>query len=121
MTGTPGGRVRVCRIATPRRQVGCRAMRGGRVRLVLAAAIGVVALTGCQLKDDGDNLVNGKTLFAKNCASCHQLARAGAKGKVGPSLDQAWQQAAKDGFGRSTYQGLVRRQIAQPNGKETDP
>ena len=89
--------------------------------MALLAGMAMVALTGCQLKDDGDNLVNGKDLFAANCASCHELARAGAKGKVGPSLDQAWQQAAKDGFGRSTYQGLVRRQIAQPNGKETDP
>jgi len=90
-------------------------MRGGRVRLVLAAAIGVVTLTGCQLKDDGDNLVNGKTLFAKNCASCHQLARAGAQGTVGPSLDEAWARSEIDGLGRSTYQGLVHRQILQPN------
>ncbi len=90
-------------------------MRGGRVRLVLAAAIGVVSLTGCQLKDDGDNLVNGKTLFAKNCASCHQLARAGAQGTVGPSLDEAWARSEIDGLGRSTYQGLVHRQILQPN------
>jgi plastocyanin len=97
-------------------------MRGGRVRLVLAAAIGVVTLTGCQLKDDGDNLVNGKTLFAQNCASCHQLARAGAQGSVGPSLDEAWARAEIDGLGRSTYEGVVHRQILQPNSMpQVDP
>lgn len=90
-------------------------MRGGRVRTVLVAAVAMVSLAGCQLKDDGDNLVNGKTLFAQKCAACHELARAGAQGVVGPSLDQAWQQAEKDGLGRSTYEGLVHRQILQPN------
>jgi mono/diheme cytochrome c family protein len=24
-----------------------------------------------ELKDDGDNLVNGKTLFVQECSSCH--------------------------------------------------
>jgi len=90
-------------------------MRGGRVRLVLAAAIGVVTLTGCQLKDDGDNLVNGKNLFAERCASCHQLARANAQGAIGPSLDEAWVRSDQDGLGRSTYKGLVHKQILQPN------
>jgi plastocyanin len=89
--------------------------------MALLAGLAIVALCGCELKDDGDNLVNGKDLFAANCASCHELARAGAKGTIGPSLDEAWQQAEKDGFGRSTYEGLVVRQIHQPNGKETDP
>jgi plastocyanin len=97
-------------------------MSGGRVRLVLLAACAMVSLTGCQLKDDGDNLVNGKTQFAQNCASCHTLARANAQGVVGPNLDQAWQQSEKDGLGRSTYKGVVHRQILQPNRTvQTDP
>jgi plastocyanin len=90
-------------------------MSGGRVRTVVLAAVAMVSLTGCQLKDDGDNLVNGKTLFAEKCAACHELARAGAKGVTGPSLDQAWQRSEKDGFGRSTYEGVVHKQILQPN------
>jgi uncharacterized cupredoxin-like copper-binding protein len=90
-------------------------MNRGRIRLLLVAGIAVIALTGCELKDDGDNLVNGKTLFVQKCAACHTLARADAKGVVGPNLDEAWQQAAKDGFGRSTYEGLVHRQILHPN------
>jgi plastocyanin len=83
--------------------------------MLVLAAFAVVSLTGCELKDDGDNLVNGKTLFVEKCAACHELARAGAQGTIGPSLDQAWQQSEKDGFGRSTYEGLVHRQILQPN------
>jgi plastocyanin len=90
-------------------------MSGGRVRLVLLAMCAMVSLTGCQLKDDGDNLVNGKALFAEKCSRCHQLARANAQGVVGPSLDEAWQQSEKDGLGRSTYEGLVHKQILEPN------
>ena len=90
--------------------------------MLLLAGIAVTALTGCELKDDGDNLVNGKTLFVQECSQCHTLARAGAKGVVGPSLDEAWQQADRDGLGRSTYEGVVHRQIQQPNrGPQNDP
>ena len=31
---------------------------------------------------------DGKAIFSSNCASCHTLAAAGAKGTVGPNLDQ---------------------------------
>jgi len=30
---------------------------------------------------------DGRTIFAKNCSTCHTLAAANAVGKVGPSLD----------------------------------
>ena len=87
----------------------------GRVRTLLLGGLAVVALTGCELKDDGDNLVNGKTMFVDKCSQCHTLARANAKGVVGPDLDQAWQRSAQDGLGRSTYEGIVHRQILHPN------
>jgi mono/diheme cytochrome c family protein len=105
-------------------------MIGGRVRVALLAGVALVSLTGCELKDDGDNLVNGKTLFAQNCSRCHTLARANANGVVGPNLDEAWARAERDGLGRSTYEGIVHRQILQPNqnpsvdpgtGREVDP
>jgi plastocyanin len=97
-------------------------MIGGRIPALLAAAAAVVVLSGCELSDRGDNLVNGKTLFVAKCGTCHTLARADAKGTTGPNLDEAWQQAAKDGFGRSTYKGIVHRQIMQPNRfPQTDP
>ena len=59
--------------------------------------------------------MNGKALFVQKCASCHTLARANAKGVVGPNLDEAWQRSEKDGFGRSTFEGIVHRQILHPN------
>ena len=90
--------------------------------MLLLAGIAVVALTGCELKDDGDNLVNGKTLFVQDCSQCHTLARAGAQGVVGPNLDEAWQRSERDGLGRSTYEGVVHRQILHPNREaQNDP
>lgn len=89
---------------------------------LIVAFFAVVALTGCELKDDGDNLVNGKTLFVDRCSQCHVLARAGAQGVTGPNLDEAWQRAEQDGLGRSTYEGVVHQQILNPNrNAQVDP
>jgi uncharacterized cupredoxin-like copper-binding protein len=97
-------------------------MTVGRVGIWLLAGIAVLVLAGCELKDDGDNLVNGKTLFVEKCSQCHALARANAEGVVGPDLDEAWQQSERDGLGRSTYEGLVHQQILEPNRRpQTDP
>jgi plastocyanin len=80
-----------------------------------AVAAGVIALlSGCGVTDQGDNVVNGKQLFVAQCGSCHVLARAGTTGVTGPNLDEAFQQARKDGFGESTFQGMVHRQIEIP-------
>jgi len=97
-------------------------MAAGRVRIWLLTGIAALAVSGCEIKDDGDNLVNGKTLFVQECSQCHALARADAKGVVGPDLDQAWQQSESDGLGRSTYEGLVHQQILEPNrNAQNDP
>ena len=90
-------------------------MTARRVRIWLLTGIVMLVASGCELKDDGDNLVNGKTLFVQECSQCHVLKRAGAQGVVGPNLDEAWQQSARDGLGRSTYKGLVHKQILEPN------
>ena len=80
-----------------------------------ACVIGVAAaLSGCSLTDRGDNVVNGKQLFVAKCGSCHILNRAGTKGVTGPNLDQAFTRARQDGFGDSTFEGMVHRQIGQP-------
>jgi plastocyanin len=78
---------------------------------IVAAAAGV---GGCNLADSGTNLVNGKEQFVAKCASCHVLERAGATGVTGPNLDEAFQRARKDGFGESTFEGLVYAQILNP-------
>jgi plastocyanin len=98
-------------------------MSGGRVRVVVvAAALAAMLLAGCGLGESEDSLVNGKQLFVQKCAACHTLARANAQGVVGPNLDEAWQQADKDGLGRSTYEGLVHQQILYPsNDPQIDP
>ena len=79
---------------------------------IVTAAAGV---GGCNLVDSGTNVVNGKELFVQNCGSCHVLARAGTTGVVGPNLDAAFQRAREDGFGESTFEGLVYAQIHSPN------
>jgi plastocyanin len=85
-----------------------------RVLVLVAVAAAAAVLAGCQVTDKGTNLVNGKQLFVENCASCHVLARANARGVVGPDLDAAFQRARRDGFGQSTFEGIVHRQILQP-------
>jgi plastocyanin len=93
-------------------------MRSGGVRhaLVLAAiAAAAAGAGGCNVADSGTNVVNGKEQFVQKCGSCHTLARAGTSGVVGPNLDNAFQRARQDGFGQSTFEGLVYGQIQSPN------
>jgi plastocyanin len=93
-------------------------MRSGGVRhaLVLAAiAAAAAGASGCNVADSGTNVVNGKEQFIQKCGSCHTLARAGTSGVVGPNLDNAFQRARQDGFGQSTFEGLVYGQIQSPN------
>jgi uncharacterized cupredoxin-like copper-binding protein len=87
----------------------------GRGKLAAAAVAALlVVLSGCQLKSGGDNLVAGKTAFVAKCGSCHVLKRAGTTGVVGPNLDEAFQRARGEGFGQSTFAGVVKRQILHP-------
>jgi uncharacterized cupredoxin-like copper-binding protein len=97
-------------------------MPRGRGLAAVAAAALLVGISGCQLKDSGDNLVAGKQDFVAKCGSCHTLKRAGTTGVTGPNLDEAFQQARSTGFGQSTFKGVVYRQILQPaRTAQTDP
>jgi plastocyanin len=91
-------------------------MSGGvRKAFVLAGiAAAAAALGGCQLTDPGTDVINGKQLFVARCGSCHVLARANSTGVVGPNLDEAFQRARQDGFGQSTFEGVVHHQILYP-------
>jgi uncharacterized cupredoxin-like copper-binding protein len=97
-------------------------MPRGRGLAAVAAAALLVGVSGCQLKDSGDNLVAGKQDFVAKCGSCHTLKRAGTTGVTGPNLDEAFQQARSSGFGQSSFKGIVYRQILQPaRTAQTDP
>jgi len=97
-------------------------MPKGRGLAIAAAAALLVGASGCELKDDGDNLVAGKQNFVAKCGSCHILKRAGTTGVSGPNLDEAFQRARADGFGQSTFEGIVYGQILHPNSySQIDP
>jgi cytochrome c2 len=85
-----------------------------RALLLAGIVMAAAGVGGCNLADSGTNVVNGKEQFVAKCASCHVLERAGATGVVGPNLDEAFQRARKDGFGESTFEGLVYAQILHP-------
>jgi cbb3-type cytochrome c oxidase subunit III len=76
--------------------------------LVLAAGCG----TGGKATSSGDQN-NGKKLFTEKCAGCHTLAAAGAKGTVGPSLDDAFAGPKREHFKQTTIQNVVLDQIRE--------
>ena len=88
--GAPPGETRASRRAVATGSLVVWAVFGlGLPALVLATnggdhkskqAPGGVDLTAAQ--------VNGRNLFAKNCATCHTLRAVNAVGRVGPNLDQ---------------------------------
>ena len=94
-------------------------------RLTLAALLGSIALGATACGTGGvaakGNTQNGKTLFTANCASCHTLGAAGASGKVGPNLDEAFAAMRASGkgtgsthFEESTIRQVVADQIKYP-------
>jgi plastocyanin len=89
-----------------------------RTRFLGLATCGLLAvgLSACESDnvDKNADLIAGKKAFAQKCSSCHVLARAQAKGVQGPNLDESFQQALSDGFGRDTIHGVVMDQIKFP-------
>jgi plastocyanin len=81
-----------------------------------ALATGTLLLAaGCGGSEKADP-AGGKELFTQRCGACHILENAGTKGVQGPNLDLAFKQSVADGLGRSTIEGVVRKQIAVPQG-----
>jgi plastocyanin len=91
--------------------------------VALAACVVAPALiSACSLTGTTADVTKGKTLFVSKCGSCHTLARAGTTGVTGPNLDEAFQRARRDGFGQSTFAGMVEHQIKYPPRRpEMDP
>ena len=94
-------------------------VRAAGVGVLVAGAAAVLAACGSSGSDA--DVVAGKQLFVSKCGACHTLGRAGTKGTVGPNLDQAFQQAVKDGMGRDGIEGAVKEQIAYPRAHSQMP
>src|SRR5207248_8372400 len=79
--------------------------------LLAAAALGVAGCgTGGKAVSSADTQ-NGQKLFGPNCGGCHTLAAAGARGTIGPNLDDAFAEDRAEKFKQSTIQNLVLDQI----------
>jgi mono/diheme cytochrome c family protein len=61
--------------------------------LCLAFVLAALLVAGCAGRaadPEGADVNQGKTLFVKNCGSCHALQDAATVGTVGPDLDNAF-------------------------------
>jgi mono/diheme cytochrome c family protein len=87
---------------------------GGLLALaaLCAFALGLAACGGGS--SDTPDIAKGKVLFTGTCGGCHTLADAGTTGIVGPNLDDAFRASRKEGFEPSSFEGLVKYWIANP-------
>jgi cbb3-type cytochrome c oxidase subunit III len=60
---------------------------------------------------------SGQQLFTQKCAGCHTLAAAGAAGKIGPNLDDAFAADVKEGYPQSSIENVVLDQIRLGSGE----
>jgi mono/diheme cytochrome c family protein len=71
---------------------------------VIGAALLVAGCAGRAVDSEGADVNQGKTLFVKNCGSCHALQDAATVGTVGPNLDDAFYSARNQaGYDESTF------------------
>jgi mono/diheme cytochrome c family protein len=93
------------------------------LRLLGAAVVLLVAVlaAGCGSEGSpvtsGGNTSLGKQLFTSpeaRCSACHTLADAGARGTVGPNLDEAFAAPREEGFKESSIRAIVLDQIYYP-------
>jgi cytochrome c2 len=90
-----------------------------RLQLGAFACLIAFAAAGCGaggLPESTDES-RGKDLFntaEAKCGSCHTLADAGARGTIGPNLDEAFAGPREQGFKESTIAAIVLDQIRYP-------
>jgi cytochrome c2 len=95
--------------------------RGAAVLLSATALLAAGCGTGGIVK--GGDPAKGGALFVKgangkpSCASCHTLKAAGAKGVIGPNLDDAFAFDRQQGYKESTITQVVRDQILIAGGR----
>jgi cbb3-type cytochrome c oxidase subunit III len=70
--------------------------------------------TGGPVSSASADKEHGRKLFQNVCAGCHTLAAAGARGTVGPNLDDSFAQARSEGFKESAILDIVHDQIKFP-------
>ena len=90
----------------------------------LGLLVAALAIAGCGSSgpsvSEGTDLANGREIFnqgwngQQSCASCHTMEAAGSQGTIGPNLDWAFAGAREQGFEESTFEQVVREQIAYP-------
>ncbi len=98
----------------------------GRLLALALAACATLLAAGCgsgSVAAKG-NTTNGKSLFTQQCAACHALADAGAKGRIGPSLDSSFSALRSTdedkSFEESTIRQVILDQIKYPAQREED-
>ncbi|HSB39839.1 MAG TPA: cytochrome c [Gaiellaceae bacterium] len=93
-----------------------------KFRATAAIALALVPLVaGCGGSGGGSSSPGGKVFASAGCGNCHTLEAAGAKGQVGPNLDElkpdastVARQVRAGGNGMPSFGGkLSRREIAQ--------
>ena len=81
---------------------------------LLAAGCGTGGVaSGAQTPD----LQTGQKLFTSDCAACHTLQAANARGTIGPNLDDAFAADRKQGYAESSIENVVLDQIRLGSGQ----
>lgn len=88
-----------------------RHRRSGGLLGLLVICVAAFALSACG--GGSRDVANGKAKFAA-CGGCHTLADAGTKGTVGPNLDDAFRGSRRQGFAKSSFEGVIRYWIEKP-------
>ena len=91
------------------------------MRALAGASLATLILvfgTGCGTGGpaEGGNASNGQKLFRGEgqCGGCHTMKDAGSSGKIGPNLDEAFQQSRAEGYKESAIKNVVLDQIRFP-------
>jgi len=90
--------------------------RAAALSLALAAAL-LAAGCGTGGRAGRGDTAAGKKLFLAKCGACHTLADAGAQGKIGPNLDDAFAPDRAQGFKQSSIEDIVLDQIRFAQGQ----
>jgi mono/diheme cytochrome c family protein len=85
----------------------------GRIAVVIALGVGVLAASGCGGDDFADaDLEAGKQTFVTLCSSCHTLDESGRPpSNIGPNLDDSFRASREVGMAEAQFAGVVQRWI----------